>query len=467
MVLAFIAISTSLIVIANFLRMPWLNPITALVFPWGTVMVLASLPGALNPGLSSALWTMVMVGFVAIAAGSLTGWIIVGKTPASRKSQEEVQTTRVGFFHKILTVVLAGYAVVQGVDAWPVLQRLGGIQAIFSSSSALGNEYKYQYSQDRLATTSSALDSASFVTGTLGYILFLGHLSLFTGAILWRSGRRLLASIPLILAAGYSLFSLQRTSFFMCFLIFVVTYIYSRRLDIGVVQKRASSRTTGKLAALVFAGVVLIPVLLYPIQQRNNTSHNSTGLESLAQYLLSSVAGLNARINSDLAIAAPPAQLSGEVAPTEGLGAYTFTGLFALMKRLGLPVPVAPHSLDYYSVEIFGAPFTTNTGTSFLDFYLDYGWTGVVMMSFILGLIAALSLRLFLGGTISALPISVMLIVSIFWSFFVNALMGDFRYSYMTFLASFLIRWILYGHRNHQVSFQSKAVSARLFTKGV
>ncbi|MGO4186357.1 O-antigen polymerase [Pseudarthrobacter sp. TAF60_1] len=446
--------------------MPWLNPVTALVVPWTTVMLIASIPGALNPSLTDELWAMVFVGFLASAAGSLIGWVVSSSRVTAMRPKPAVRTRRVLKMHLGLSAALGGYGVMQAIDAWPVLQRLGGVQAIFSSSAALGNEYKYQYAQDRLATTNAALDGSSFITGSLGYLLFLGHVSLFTGAILWKSGMRGIASIPLILAAAYSLFSLQRTSFFMCLLIFATTALYAKSITqrpIGTVSRLSSGgRNRGRLAALLIAGGVMIPVLLYPIQQRNNATHNSTGFESLAQYLISSLAGLNQRINTDFRIATPPAEISGAVAPSEGLGAYTFTGLYGLLKRSGLDVPVAPHSLDYYSSEIFGVPFATNTGTSYLDFYLDFGWPGVIFMPFLLGFIASVALRKFLSGSVAALPVLVILIVSIIWSFFVNALLGDFRYLYLTIIASVALPWILYGSKSQRIfSHQQELASFR------
>lgn len=448
MIIALITVSTALLVITHFVRMPWLNPVTALVVPWVSVMLIASIPGALNPSLTSDLWSIVFIGFLASAAGSLAGWILSASWHNVRRATPDILIKRVLRIHYALSLALGGYGVMQAVDAWPVLQRLGGVQSIFSASAALGNEYKYQYAQDRLAMTSTALDGSSFVTGSLGYLLFLGHISLFTGAILWRSGRRAVASLPLILAAAYSLFSLQRTSFFMCLLIFATTALYAKtfvRKPVGESSDLSARRNRGRLAAMVIGGAVMVPVLLYPIQQRNNATHNSTGLESLAQYLISSIAGLNQRIDPGFRIATPPAEISGAVAPSEGLGAYTFTGLFGLLRRSGLPVPVAPHALDYYSSEIFGTPFATNTGTSYLDFYLDFGWAGVILMPFLMGFIASMALRSFLAGNVAALPTLVILMVSIVWSFFVNALLGDFRYLYLTVIASFGLPWILFG----------------------
>jgi oligosaccharide repeat unit polymerase len=389
---------------------------------------------------------MVFIGFMASSVGSILGWALSKSWIQTERQFMAVDRRRVLKVHNWLSVALAVYGVMQASDAWPILQRLGGIQAIFASEAALGNEYKYQYAQDRLQLTSSALDGSSFLSGSLGYVLFLGHISLFTGAILWRNGNRIAASIPLIISAAYSLFSLQRTSFFMCLLIFAASVIYAKQLP-GVKSVKDKKKRKGRLAALVIGGAVMLPVLLYPIQQRNNATQNSTGFESLAQYLVASVAGLNQRIAPGFRIPTPPAEISGATAPTEGLGAYTFTGLFGLLNRAGLPVPVAPHAFDYYSTEIFGTQFSTNTGTAYLDFYLDFGFTGIIFMPFIIGFCAAVALRKFTAGSVAALPLLVILLVSIAWSFFVNALLGDFRYLYMAVIASVSLPWILYGSK--------------------
>lgn len=450
MIIALMAISASLVVLSNFMQMPWLNPVTALVAPWLTVMLVASIPGAMNPEPSLGLWAMVLAGFAATAAGTLCGWLITQRQASAIPHQSRpMDIRRITLSHWILTMALAVYGVIQAADAWPLLQRLGGVQAILSASGALGNEYKYEYSQSRLQTTSAALDGGGLASGSLGYVLFLGHIALFTGAILWRSHRRALACLPLIISAAYSLFSLQRTSFFMCFLIFGATVIYAKRLESGPEHESVTNhpRRLRRIRTYILGFLVLIPVLLYPVQQRNNSTHNSTGLESLAQYLISSIAGLNARIDSNFDIATPPAEVTGALAPSPGFGAYTFTGLFTILKRIGFPVPVAPHALDYYSVEIFGTPFSTNTGTSLVDFYLDFGWAGVIIIPLVVGFVASICLRKFISGRVSALPLLVILMVTIFWSFFVNALLGDFRYLYMALVAAPILPWIFYGRR--------------------
>lgn len=132
MIIALIALSASLVVIGNFARMPWLNPITALVAPWLTVMLLASIPGTLNPLLSAGLWAMVLTGFTATAVGSLTGWFV---SDTRRLGTNALQQ------NLIAAIALRAFALGR-VSALPVLVML--IVWSFFVNAILG-DFRYLY----------------------------------------------------------------------------------------------------------------------------------------------------------------------------------------------------------------------------------------------------------------------------------------------------------------------------------
>ncbi|MCW2135345.1 oligosaccharide repeat unit polymerase [Arthrobacter sp. VKM Ac-2550] len=395
---------------------------------------------------------MITTGVASIAIGAIIGWVVPFVSASPTKPLPKIDLIRVARVHWLSNGILVFYSLLQVLDAWPVIQQLGGLSAVFSPSGLLGNEFKHQYDQYRVEVVQEGFSTGSIVTGILGYVLFLGHFSIYTGAVLWSAGKRLAAVVPLLISASYSLLSLQRTSFVMCVLLFVIAAYFIGR-HYKILNGRPSNTTTRKRPkksriAVIVGGVMCLPVLLVPLQLRNASSNNSTGFQSLMEYLIASVAGLNARMGSGFSLSTPPAEVIGEVAPYPGYGSYTFTGLSGLLNRLGLPVPIAPHSLDYMSVKIYGHEFTTNTGTSFLDFYLDFGWAGVVALSMILGFLASLAIRNVTRGNLGWIPAASFLVTTLVWSFFVNALLGDFRYIYFTFLSIYLLPKILYSRRN-------------------
>lgn len=444
MIVVLLALSILWLLLAHVLRMPTVNPVSLLLVPWLIVLLVASIPGVLGNQISLATWAIVLLGIGSVACGGLAGWLV----PVRTGRHESIALTpafssRLMRCHLSLTVSLFIYGIMQAAAAWPLVRQLGGLSVVFSASGDAGGEFKHQYSQERINAVQSSFDSGSIVSGLLGYILFLGHISLFTGAILWLFNRRLIAILPLLAAAGYSLFTLQRTSFFMCAILYIIAiYVLKKSQLFAGISHR--TRKNSSLLGGITATALALMVLLYPLQQRNAGTSNSTGLISIGQYVVASIAGLNARIDvNDYSVRLPQSDATGTVSPLPGYGSYTFGGLFGILKRLGVPVPTAPHALDYYWVRIFDQSFTTNTGSSFLDFYLDFGVVGIIVLSALLGLFASACLKLALKKNIWAIPLSAFFAVSITWSFFVNALLGDFRYIYMIVVASFFLAWLI------------------------
>lgn len=451
MLVIMLVLSALWLVLSRLVNMPTINPVAALLIPWIVVLTLASLPGVLANKLSQGTWTFVLLGIFSLTMGIFTGWLApLGKSAARRFHPSgpvsELFKRTVTVWHYLLTVALVAWGAIQVSIVWPLVNQLGGLRAVFSTSGGTGGEYRHQYTKIRLEQIQGSFDSASILAGALGYVLFLGHISLFTGAILWVMGRRFAAVLPLIASASYSLFSLQRTSFFMAALLFVSSAYLVKKSGIVDISSKVGRRRISPVSAGAF--VLAAAVLLYPLQQRNAGTSNSTGLLSVGQYVIASISGLNAKIDpSGYAVSMPLNDTPGTSAPFPGYGAYTFGGVFSILIRLGLPLSNAPRSLDYYWVNLFGQSSTTNTGSLFIDFYFDFGWIGIGAMSFILGLAAGLTYKMSLYGSIWILPAASFLFVATMWSFFGNSLLGDFRFIYMTFIACFFLHWLFHRTR--------------------
>ncbi|MBO0896450.1 O-antigen polymerase [Arthrobacter sunyaminii] len=424
--------------------MPAISPLSALLVPWVLVLTLASLPGVLGNKLSQGTWTFALLCVFSLATGILAGWLVPRRVSDTKESVHQVATGDsfpqiVARWHCAFTVALIAWSAIQVSNAWPLVKQMGGLNVVFSASGGVGGEYKYQLTKSRLELVQGSFDSASALTGALGYLLFLGHIALFTGAILWVMGRKTVAVLPLIAIAGYSLFSLQRTSFFMAGLLFLSSVYLVKKS--GVVRNFARSKKRRVPIVTVGAVGLAAAVLLYPLQQRNAGTSNSTGLLSVGQYIVASISGLNARIDPvSSAVSMPLSDMPGSTAPFPGYGAYTFGGLFSILVRLGLPLSRAPQALDYHWVNLFGQSSTTNTGSFFLDLYLDFGMVGMIAVSFMLGLAAGLTYKMCLGGEVWILPAAAFFFVTTLWSFFGNAIIGDFRFLYMTVIACLFLR---------------------------
>jgi len=177
--------------------------------------------------------------------------------------------------------------------------------------------------------------------------------------------------------------------------------------------------------------------LFYPLAVRNRGTSNAIGLDSVAQYLVSGILGLNARnvVNPSLAPAAADIP-NGELA----LGSYTFSNTFNVLNRLGLDIQVAPIFFDFYRVKLADSIYVTNTGTSIIDFFLDFGWPGIFLGFFLLALSASITQQYIRYGVVALVPIAAFLLASVAWSFFGNTLLNDVRYLLATIVGSVVLR---------------------------
>ena len=278
------------------------------------------------------------------------------------------------------------------------------------------------------------MQAGAAIQGLFGYALFMGNVSIFTGAALWAMRRRLLAILPLIVSALYSIVTLQRTTFVIAILLFACAAIsFSRLLGVNHPYLKRSSRTPYLVLGIM--GVVGYFAILFPLQVRNRGTDNSSGWESIGSYFLSGIGGLNSRELGG-ATGSSPALLS-----TDGVfpGSYTFTSLAKLFRRLGLDLDVPPDMFDYITIRIGSVPFTSNTGTGLLQFWLDFGFYGVFGFPFVLGFVATvLQKRVAYRGAVGAVPFFCVSLVTVGWCFYGNTMLNDVRYFWMAALASLL-----------------------------
>lgn len=428
------------------LGLPAINAVLAFTIPWSVVLLIADFPGVLGDPLTGGTWAMVWVAWLALTVGVVAGWFSVLRVapPFGPMNARVVDPTRLLRLHVVCSIALVGYLLLQSGWIVPVLSAQGGLDAILNGG---GSALKRAYMLATAEVAQTNFGPLGLAAAALGYLLFFGNVSLFTGVLLWRAGRYVLAVIPLVLAAFYSLVTLQRTSFVMATLVMVACWAVIRSLpfDFGSLARvgPAPSRRRS-IAALAGVGAIGVVTVLYPLIVRNTNTANPVGLESVANYLLSGVSGLNARLLENPQWSPPEIAGTDVVAASPGFGAYTFTGLFNILSRLGLPVPYAPHSLDYYDVVIFGRPTTTNVGTFLVEFYLDFGWLGIVLIPLAVGLIAGLAQKkVTRSASLLFLPPLAWALVVLIWSFFTSSLLGDFRYIALCGLGGIVLNWIM------------------------
>lgn len=425
--------------------LPRLNAVSVLALVWIPILIASNWPGVLNPGLSHQTALFLLVGLAALCVGALAVPIVSGWRASELVCEErKVDWRSVERAHTMFTLLLLVHAALQVYEALPAIHAAGGFKALFTSSQSTAGIFKIQLAQTQAAASSATFSAGGAALGILNYLTFLGMFSIFTGALLWLRRRRWLAIVPLVVAAAYSFVSLQRTTFAMTTLIFVMSVrLFRQRLRVNWDEVSHRRGIFGRNPYLTMAGLAVVGagVLLIPLSLRNAGTARPTGVQSLVQYLVASVGGLNERFLAGSGHLAPPVGVLGVSGPSTGFGSYTFTNLFSIFGRLGFPVPNPPVVYNFFQIDIMSKAFTTNTATSFFDYFLDFGWVGLIAFPMALGGLISRSQMRPTSRAVVGVPMAAILLVVVIWSFFVNALTRDVRYLFLLIFAASMFKW--------------------------
>ncbi|MEJ1089344.1 O-antigen polymerase [Microbacterium sp. Mu-80] len=381
--------------------------------------------------------------------GAVIGWA-AGKQSQLPLAPLSIDITRTLRLHYLFSLVFAIYVVFQLSTAWPLIQAAGGISHILSSG---GNAYRAASLNQALADSQVGL-SGGIIGPLVNYGTFIiGSLSIYTGAIVWKAGRRLVAIMPLLIGGALGLLTLQRTSIVLVFLLFAVG-VWSLSLS-GVsipLAPRAGRRAPEnrmirrpRLVRTVASAVVALSVVggfLYATTSaRTSEAAGGSLLSTAGEYVVGGLAGLNSRSAGGPEWAKIPSDVAGVFDPYPGGGGYTFTGLWSVLDRLGLPVETTRVNLDFTPVTLFGESTITNVVSALGEFYLDFRMPGVVILSFLLGFGTAFFQRRMMDSRrVLLVPLVVFLLTFAFWSFFV-AWTSDLRQILIAMVGGPILTW--------------------------
>jgi oligosaccharide repeat unit polymerase len=433
---------------ARHIGMPRVNSISVFSSAWAVVALVAD-TGYLQPAMVPQTWAMMWIALIATIIGTVGGWFTARAPETVMRVGQSIDPSRLFTAHIVCVTIYAVYWAVQISALLPIVLALGGWEAVFSTG---GNSFRASGIESSLAHAQEGFGSSSLPAAVLGYVLYLvGGLSIFTGSLLWQAGSRVLSIAPLVLAAGYSVLTLQRTEVVILTIVFVFSVLAQRWSGVQVrplqnPRSRPHAGRKGKNSGLIVTAIGsfgLLLALLIPIQARNQGTSNAVGLESLMQYVFTGISGLNSRNVYNPGCFPPAETVPGSLDASFGWGTYTFTAIFSILHRLGVAVPTTPPNLDFYPVVIGGTETLSNVGTFLTTAFLDAGWWGVVLIPLILGIIAGTSQRRILGSKrVTLVPLVAYVLTMIFWSFFVIGL-GDLRRMLLCLLDGPALQWLL------------------------
>lgn len=455
--------------LARAMGMPRVNVVSAFTVSWVTMLAIATVGGGVTDVIADFTWVIILTGWASLLVGAILGWQL-SRSSVRQHAPLRIDIRRTFRFHLLFTALFAVYVVIQLVNALPLIEQAGGFQVILTSGA---NSYRAASLQQALGQSQDDL-SGGALNSIINYATFIpGTIATYTGAILWKAGRRFIAMSPLLLGGLLGLLTMQRTSIVLVLLLFVIG-IWTLRLS-GVEVPSAKQRTsrldqtrakpTGRFGAVV-AGLGLLAVigvfLQVTTQARSTEAEGATLQSAIGEYLIGGIAGMNSRSAQGPDWPAVPSDVAGLFDPSPGMGGYTFTGLWSVLSRLGVPVETTRINLDFTQVNLFGEPTITNVVSAFGEFYLDFRLFGVVILSFLLGFFCSLMQGRLQGSQRLALvPAVTFLLTYSFWSFFV-AWSSDFRQLLVAMLGGLILTWAVRSRRPDAPDEKFRDASPRL-----
>lgn len=446
------------------------RPSLPLVFAgiWGVLLLIQGIFRTISSPLTWNTGGVAILAAAMLLVGALLAGLIVRSPDAASTATvlplpaSHIRT--IIKWHVGFTVLLLVYYALQVVAMWPAIEGAGGLIAMFTPGTGAAIEFKTLLAAQ---ADGGGVFGGSIAFGALSYLTFMGNIAVFTGAFILRVKPRLwaLALTPVVLSAIFTVISFQRTSFTMAALLFAATFLMFvllrlTRLPSDEPRAKVSRKVlVRRLVAAGIAALIVAAVVLVPIQLRNSTTDDSSGLTSIAQYFFASVAGLDARAVAGHFAFHELFAGTSDSSLVPGFGAYTFTNGVGILATLGVPVYVPPFLMDYYEVTILGLQFSTNTATLLYDLMLDGGPAFVSVFMLLLGfgggiLQSSSSARLRFVGA----PLAATMMVIVVWSPFVGVLTRDTRSLFVP-VAAGALAWLLV--RRNQGTTTGQALSTR------
>jgi oligosaccharide repeat unit polymerase len=417
-ILAFGLTGLLLSIIATRITGRKINPITIYFTPWMLVIALveSGIPHFLRIG--ERTWIYLSIGSACYGLGAIAILAVRSRRDASARSARsyDYDDRRLSRYYAIGVVSLFAYLLLQMTKLLPEIHQIGGLSGIFSGG---GSQLAIGRNQIAASAASSSFTGGSFAIGILGYILFIGTLTIFWAGYYVRSGRWGRALLPLLILCVYSLLSLDRSAFIYSVLLFTFSVIFHKKETRGGMSSRAKASLA--TVAVLFAAVVFIPIAL-----RKPVDPSQPGIASPVSYFADGLGGFNTLILGD--VPQPP--------PDPGYGRWTFHGAASLLQRLGVISGVST-SANMFFVSVTTNRYQPNNVYSWLVYPLyDDGVTGLVLLGLAFGAATGWAFDLvLLRGRLRALPMLSMLMVSSFMSVYALSLVSDVRYTFVALSA--------------------------------
>lgn len=393
-----IIISVLTILLGRVLFGRWFNHLLLYVLVWAPIILLFELKLIRYQEIQSFAWWLILLAFVSFVLGTLTGYSARALKEYSENNIAHSQNFWLSDNQNLLKFLILFFGIIgllTVVQNWIVLlNEFGSIQRVLLNASLV-----YRMRIERT------------IEGQIPYLFTFSYVSLFFAAI-YSAIRNKISILVIIPFLGVILKEISQSSragilnafflFLSAFLIFRYFYQFKKKI-------KFSNRK-------LVTGFIFVAILLYL----------STTLIRVTRITNEKFKGATTELNEleSNAIISPSLYLyfSGQIGTFNKVISYeersqlfaekTLTMLYGTISKFDLVKRPKDHDKGYF------IPVWINTGTFLREIFMDYGYYGIIIVPFFLGLLCTIYwFKFFETGSLFSLTILSHLYVIVGFSF--------------------------------------------------
>jgi len=369
-VLLTFAVGTALLLLGKYLFRKWFNHLNIFVFSWTFYICLYELKLMRYIDLSNEVWFVMIFSSMCYLLGIIT--IFAARSSQNKINDMSLKPLTLDFFWddgktiRNLILICSTIGLIAAVFHWKVLiDKFGSIPAVIVQANII---YKLRVEGE--------------ITETIPYIYTLSYVGIFFSGIYtaYKNKITLTALFPLLTVILKDMASVGRAGIFLGFLEFIVTLFLFRYFLASRQVKLASNKANIIIALLIFTTLAVTSVSLVRSFRGSIESYKgaSASLNKLKGGAIISPS-MYLYFSSNIGVLSKYFQEGGEKV---SFGENSFRPVYNFLSKFGVVEKTRDYPIGYY------IPMWVNSATYLRELHADFGFYGVFLVPYLLGLFA-------------------------------------------------------------------------------
>ncbi len=367
-----VIVTAASIFLSKIIFRKWFNPLSFYAIVWGTIVFAYGFRLMPLIDISTEAWTAIVLSYVAFIFGVLVLYVaqdVFNKNTAHFSSDENAFYI---FYNdgKVLKTIIWIFAIIglfAALQHWYVLfARYGSFTEIFIHSLRVYRE---------------RIDGVE--SGEIPYLWLFSYVAIFLSGIYtaYRGKIEIVTVLSLLGIILKEMARFTRSGILLGMLEFIIAFVLFR-----YVLSSSNSYTKRNNRKLIFGSIVLIALFIASasfVKVSRNTFDDYKGVSSsLSQYKGGALISpsIYFYLSSQIAVFSRYLEIGDEKLL---IAQNTLFPIYSLLSKTGVVERPKDNSIGYY------VPTWSNTATYLRDLHSDYGFTGIIIGPFLLGLITS------------------------------------------------------------------------------